>query len=266
MENNGNQIFNYDDISLRILMELEKIKNGLNLNDKCETSINADKDNHGTISGTGKIELQGGKISFIPIGSQGSVIPLCPNPFEKPKIDEEEKKIMDKQIKEALEDEEDKLSPYGEKFMKEAEDFRKEVIHNYLFLVGPIYAKITSLRRDELFKIFRSEEFIKFKDSLPHNQRISIDGYIIHREEIPLFGEPIPGFDYPKSYEYKYDQIPEDITFLFGSEEYIKKIKELKNSIISFKDYIKIYYELPYESPYIKQEDDLGNIDVFEPR
>jgi len=227
METNSNQIFNYDDISLKILMELEKIKNGL----KIEDDKNEKRD------------------------------PILEAEMIKKKEEEENKKAADEEIRRQIEEaKEREYEAYGEKFMKAAKEFRKEVINNYIFLVGPIYAKITSLRNEELFRIFRSDEFIKFKDSLPKNQKISVDGYIIYRKETPIYGESLPGFDVPISYEYEYEQAPEDITFLFGSEEYIKKIKELKGSIISFKEYIKIYYELPYESPYAK----LDFIDPFE--
>ena len=261
MEKNSNQIFNYDDISLKILMELEKIKNGLKIDDNGTIqgtgtielnngSISAE--NCGSISGTGKIDLQDGKISFVPNNGLGGMynIKLDGGNNDKPKMSEEDKKIMEEQIQKAKEEEDKRFDSYGEKFMKEAQKFKIEVINNYLFLVGPIYAKIVSLRNSELFRIFRSDEFIKFKDSLPKNQKISIDGYIIHRKETPITTTSLPGFEETVNYEYEYDQLPEDITFLFGSEEYIKKIKELKNSILSFKEYIKMYYELPYESPY----------------
>ncbi len=261
MENN-NQIFNYDDISLKILMELEKIKNGLKidgsiiegngtieLNNGTISSENGD----GSISGTGKINLQDGKISFVPLNGCGMYkVDLNEGKVDNNtlKMSEEDKRIMEEQIQKAKEEEDKRFDSYGEKFMKEGQKFRNEVINNYLFLVGPIYAKIVYLRNNELFKIYQTKEFIDFKNSLPKNQKISVDGYIIHRKETQIVSSSLPGFEETVNYEYEYDQLPEDITFLFGSEEYIKKIKELKGSILSFKEYIKIYYELPYESPY----------------
>ena len=140
---------------------------------------------------------------------------------------------------EEIEDKESETDPYSE-------ELRKEIIDRYLFVNSPIMNQINSLRKTELQKIVNTEEFKKFKESLPKDQHITIDGYIIYRQSIKTVKPGLPGFEDEVFYEYKYDNPPEDITILFGDTEYCKKFRELQSQLLSWEDYCIKYYGSPF--------------------
>ena len=131
---------------------------------------------------------------------------------------------------------------------------KQEIINQYLVLNGKTLAKLSSLRDTEWRDINREcKEFQKFKASLGKNERITSNGYLIYRKEIEVRSEGLPGFEDEVHYEYEYGQCAEDLTILFGTDEYCKKYHELMNSIISWDQFLKDYYDTPYEYWFMKK-------------
>ena len=130
--------------------------------------------------------------------------------------------------------------------LENRENIIDENIHDmydkFCLINAPVLGKIEHLRRKELIEIRQTEEYKTFVSTLPRNQHITLDGYIISRQEIETIKEGLPGFEDEKCITYKYDNIPEDITLLFGSQEYCKQMKELSSQLISFDDFLNKYY------------------------
>lgn len=127
-----------------------------------------------------------------------------------------------------------------------------DIIEQYLFVNSPIINKMTALRNNELQSIYQTKEFQHFKDTLPIDQHITVDGYIIYRQKIERVKEGLPGFGNEVTYEYKYDNPKEDITMLFGSNEYCETMKALSKEVLSWEEFCKKYYDNPPETMFTK--------------
>ena len=124
------------------------------------------------------------------------------------------------------------------------DDVLKDIFEKYIFVNAPIYNKMIALRNEELRDIYLTcTEFKKFKESLPEDQHITVDGYLIYRTVEVEEVDGLPGFASEIQYNYKYDNPAEDITFLFGSKEYCDKMRELEKQLVSWDKFIKTYYE-----------------------
>lgn len=130
----------------------------------------------------------------------------------------------------------------NENKQKLSAEYKQDALEKYALINAPIFSEINKLRNNELYEIRKMPEYNQFVRSLPNNQSITIEGYIISRNKVLITREGLPGFTDEESFDYIYDNPAEDITILFGSKEYCDKIKLLKEQIIPWDEFITKYY------------------------
>ena len=120
----------------------------------------------------------------------------------------------------------------------------QDMLDKYCFINGPILKEINTLRLRELCDIHKSKEYQKFVKGLPADQHITIDGFLIYRTPITADQYGLPGYPKEEIVEYSYDNPMEDITILFGTDDYCRELRRLNSKLISWNEFITKYYTI----------------------
>lgn len=143
------------------------------------------------------------------------------------------------------------LSTVDAKTIKDHKEYSDKImtsiIDQFLLINSATLNKLVYLRDKEWFDINHfSDEFKTFKASLPEDERITHNGYLIYRKKVEVEKPGLPGFPPEKTYEYQYGNPAEDMTVLFGTAEYCKQYKELVSKLIPWDKFLSDYYHVPY--------------------